>query len=281
MLNDNAKSSLLLPPQQLASCIAAGVFRDTRNADLSDMDRFNYFPASPLVAVTYIVEGDIRIVEEAGNLDDAKGAKPIAQQSVIQKQDEPIVSWSTGSVAALTVGFYPDAWQRLGYSFDDHVIPAALASALSSFGEDKDPTQCWVKFGQAVSGHWKNARVNADGSGWSGSDRLADWSRYQLSRLALGNSGRSIRTLERQIKRMSGQTKQSLNFYSAIEDLHRLTVTSPEDSLADIAVEAGFADQSHMGRAVRRATGFPPAKLNHLIETEEAFWCYRLLRQRF
>ena len=46
-------------------------------------------------------------------------------------------------------------------------------------------------------------------------------------------------------------------------------------------VEGGFADQSHMGRAVRRATGFSPARLNRMIESEESFWCYRLLGQRF
>jgi hypothetical protein len=36
-----------------------------------------------------------------------------------------------------------------------------------------------------------------------------------------------------------------------------------------------------MGRAVKRATGFSPGQINRLIATEEPFWCYRLLGERF
>lgn len=47
--------------------------------------------------------------------------------------------------------------------------------------------------------------------------------------------------------------------------------------LAGLAGDLGFADQSHMGREVRRLTGLSPARLNGLIATHEAFWFYRLL----
>jgi AraC-like DNA-binding protein len=282
MLSKDTKSLLLYPPKQLAGCIAAGIFRDTRNTSLSDMDRFNYFPASPLISVTYVIDGEIRLVGKADSLDDAKQAIPIAPQSITLPCSQPIISWSPAPVTALTLAFYPDAWQKLGYDLEADIVPADLASALSCFHACLNPDRCWAEFGQSFSPHWNKARNVSGSPHWAGSDRLADWSRYHLGRLSLVSAaGRSIRTIERQIKRMSGQTKQSLNFYSAIEDLHKLTVISPENSLADIAVEAGFSDQSHMGRAVRRATGFSPAKLNQLIETEEPFWCYRLLGERF
>lgn len=281
MQNNHAKSLLLYPPMQLASCIAAAVFRDTRNASLSDMDRFNYFPASPLVSVTCVIEGEIRLVQKVGDLDYARKARPMAQQSITSPQDRSIVSWSPAPVAALTIGFYPDAWLRLGYGLADEQVPKALATALSGFNEYEDPTKGWQRFGHSFNAQWQDARASSGISNWVGSDRLADWSRYQLSRLFTANRGRSMRTLERQIKRLSGQTRQSLSFYAAIEDLHRQKVTSPDGSLAELAMEAGFADQSHMGRAVRRATGFSPGKLNQLIETEEAFWCYRLMGDRF
>lgn len=51
--------------------------------------------------------------------------------------------------------------------------------------------------------------------------------------------------------------------------------------LSERLAEAGFSDQSHVGRAVRRTTGFSPAKLNRLIQREEAFWCDRLLGEHF
>ena len=49
--------------------------------------------------------------------------------------------------------------------------------------------------------------------------------------------------------------------------------------LAALAAEAGFADQSHLGREVRRVTGLPPRRLGELMKTEEAFWFYRLLSE--
>lgn len=90
-----------------------------------------------------------------------------------------------------------------------------------------------------------------------------------------------MRATERRLRRWSGQNQQSLEFYARFEKLHQLSVAEKGASLAEIAHDAGFSDQSHMGRTVRRATGYSPAKLNHLIETEEAFWCYRLLGERF
>ena len=80
---------------------------------------------------------------------------------------------------------------------------------------------------------------------------------------------------------MSGHTRRSLDFYSAFEKLHEISRRHSESSLADIAYASGYADQSHMGRVVRRATRFTPARLNRAIQTEEPFWCYRLLGERF
>lgn len=276
-----AKSFLFYPQRQLASCIALGVFRDTRNASLADMARFNYFPASPLVAVTFIISGELRLVLQAGNIEEARNAKPMENLSVLPPQDQPIVSWSPESVIALTIGFYPDAWAQLGYDLGDETMPETLCTALTSFTVSQEPSVCWKEFEQKFSQTWQQARSEGDVGAWRGSDRVSDWSRYLLGRLLTTSPGRSVRTLERQLKRLSGQTAQSLKFYTAIEELHRRKIEFPQDSLADLAAEVGFSDQSHMGRAIRRATGFSPGKLNQLIETEEAFWCYRLLGERF
>lgn len=110
---------------------------------------------------------------------------------------------------------------------------------------------------------------------------LADWARGTIARAALSGPGQSLRAAERRLKRWTGQTRQTLSFFADFEGLHRISRAEPDGNLAQIAHEAGYADQSHMGRSVRRATGFSPAKLNHLIATHEAFWCYRLLGERF
>lgn len=275
-----AKSLLLPPPKGLSSCFAVGIFRDTRGVQLSDLERFNYFPAAPLVAATLVIDGELRFVQQAG-LEQAQKARPLPRMSVTAPQDQPTISWSPGPVAALTIGFYPDAWSQLGYGFDSAASPVPLASALSSFDGSVDPQAEWVSFCDQFSTVWQAAREMGKGSDWIGSDRVSDWSRYLMTRLSTRTTGHSVRTVERHLKRITGQTRQSLSFYAAIEDLHHRRVKAPNAALADIANDAGYSDQSHMGRAVRRATGFSPAKLNQMIETDEAFWCYRLLGERF
>ena len=101
------------------------------------------------------------------------------------------------------------------------------------------------------------------------------------SRIAQSATGRSMRTLERRLRQWTNKSRQELEHYAAIEQLHRLLVAEPDASLSALAVEADFSDQSHMGRSVKRVTGFSPAKLNKMIKEEEAFWCYRLLGERF
>ncbi|MGB7244069.1 MAG: helix-turn-helix domain-containing protein [Sulfitobacter sp.] len=272
------RSLLLLPPRELSSCIAVGVFRDTKGARLSDHERFNYFPAAPLVTATHVISGEIRLVNQPGQLEEARRASPIPRVSIIPPKNLPTISWSPGPVTALTIGFYPDAWSQLGFDGPDR---AALMAALSTFASAVDPVVNWTNTCAQLAKIWHSVRAASETSHWVGSDRVSDWSRYLLTRFAATGGARSARTLERRLKRFSGQTKQSLNFYASIENLHRHVVETPRGKLADVAIDAGYSDQSHMGRAVRRATGFSPGKLNHLIETEEAFWCYRLLGERF
>ena len=45
------QARMLLPPSALASCIAAAILRDIRGAMLTDEERLNYFPATPLVVI--------------------------------------------------------------------------------------------------------------------------------------------------------------------------------------------------------------------------------------
>jgi len=82
------------------------------------------------------------------------------------------------------------------------------------------------------------------------------------------------------MKRWTGQSGRALRAFAQLEDLHSLRMREPNTAMAEIAAEAEFSDQSHMGRAVKKATGFSPGKLNRLIDTSESFWCYRLLGER-
>jgi hypothetical protein len=271
----SATSLLLSPPTDLAACVFGAIVRDTRGADLEDLDRFNFFPASPLVTVTHVVEGEVRLGSPGSRLQTVCDAPPLARTSVMPPQDTPMVSWCPGPVLVVTVAIYSDAWTSLGARCD-------LANALARAFFDGDDVQTgWARFCSILSPVWDEARGRAVIPRWKGGPRLSDWSHALIARAAQAGPGRGIRSAERRLKRWSGQTRRSLNFYAAIDDLHRIATQANDKPPSAIALEAGYADQSHMGRAVRRATGFSPVQLNRFIESEESFWFYRLSGERF
>lgn len=270
-------SKLFLPPPVLAGCIFAAVYRDTRGAQLSERDRVNHFPASPLVSVTRVIHGALTVLPSSSGGGCAAPATTAPSLVVMGPQVMPVSSRSPGEVTAISVGLYHDAWLQLGGDPGFRYAPQSLVDALALFGDAADPEQGWHKICAGLEGTWEQKRPR----GWQGTSGIADWAQAILTRAALAGPGRSLRSLERRLKRMSGQTRRSLDFYSAFENLHQVSSQGRDNPLADIALASGYSDQSHMGRSVRRATGFTPARLNQAIRTEEPFWCYRLLGERF
>lgn len=271
-------AKLLRPPPELSGCVFAAIYRDTRGAALQSADRFNHFPASPLVCVTAVGHGELRLIAGAADWQAARDAAPSSQQFVLAPQNAPVTSWSPGEVTALTVGFYHDAWLSLGGETDCARPPAALAPALHRLNETicEDPEEAWGLFCHALGLVWKQARPGNRFASWT----MTEWVRAVMRDAALSSAGRSLRSFERMLKRKSGHTKRALDFFTSFEALQHLVSEHPNRSLAELAQAAGYADQSHMGRVVRRATGFSPAKLNRAIAREEAFWCYRLLGEQ-
>lgn len=270
-------AKLFLPPPDLAGCLMAGIYRDTRGANLSDADRMNHFPASPLVAITLVQLGALHMLPSGTDWQNAEQTRALPEKSVLPPQDVPVSSWAQGDVVALTVGVFPDAWRVLGGESACSTLPPVLDEAFACFGTAGDVSEGWIAFCDRLRTAWSTTRPDR----WQPVARISDWYTALATRAALSGAGRSLRSIERRIKRYSGQTQRSLAFYSAFEQLHEHSTRVAGQHLAGIAIEAGYSDQSHMGRAVRRATGFSPARLNKAIETEEPFWCYRLLGERF
>ena len=273
------KSQILLPPKPLASCIAGCIVRDTRQATLSDTDRVNYFPATPLFSATLILEGRLHIAHDIINLDDLRERPSAAPKLFGTPQNRPQMSWSPGPILALTIAFFPDAWQRLGGTLDG-APPESLSTALEIL-ETEPLETAWPGFWAKMSAIWMETQDRDHAAGWTGSDKLKDWTNHLIGKLVQTGSGRSLRSAQRHLQRWTGQSRQSLEFFTKVEEVHRLVAAEPTASPAELAVEAGFSDQSHLGRVLKRATGFSPVSLNQKIATEEPFWCYRLLGERF
>ncbi len=181
---------------------------------------------------------------------------------------------------ALTVCFFPDAWIALGGSSDGALIPQSVEQVMSP-----KRTTCqdvWGDITHSLEAAWQETRsANPDMARWAGSNCVSDWARYATTNIALTGVGKSLRSMERRLKRRTLQSRQSIEFFAKLEGLHARSVANPDASPAELAVDAAFSDQSHMGRSVKRATGFSPKHLNARIAQDEAFWCYRLLGERF
>jgi len=236
-----ATSQLIRPPQNLASCIAGCIVRDTRGLALSDGDRVNYFPAMPLFAATLIFEGQLHTADDIIPIASLRN-RPIAPSKLFQPpQNRPQMSWSPGPVFALTVAFFPDAWLRLGGSMDG--TPSEGITQAFSLLKRTPLDAAWPDFWQAIS----ILRAESEGQGrpadWAGSDRIKDWSFHLIGQLAHTRAGRSLRSAQRRLKHWTGQNMQTLEFFTKVEDVHRL--------------------------------------VNQKIASEESFWCYRLLGERF
>lgn len=265
-------SKLFLPPPSLSGCVLVAVFRDTRGAGLSAEDRISHFPASPMVTVTRVLQGDLYLIPAGGDRRVASDARSLPSNFAMGPQDGPISSWASGDVTALTIGFYPDAWRTLEGDEGCSSIPHSIALALEEFASASDTEVGWDGFCDKLGQVWRQTHETTG---------VGDWVKSLILRAALSGSGRSLRSIERRVKRLTGSTQQTLQFFAAFERLQEIVHDNAGHPLAEIALTAGYADQSHMGRAVRRATGFSPARLNCAIQTEEAFWCYRLLGERF
>lgn len=273
---------LHIPSPALGACLMAGVERDTRNCALTDRERFNYYPATPLAAISWIFSGELHLVTDAHADNMAAGTSPLPSLTFSGPQRQPTVSWSPGPVHALTVGLYPEAMARLigrpVTPWLDRTVPleeiapsALLACCQAVF---TTPGQPFKRLETTLAPLWA-APAQA-----SPAPYLGDWVRSLTTRATHSTAFRSLRQWQRRIRDWSGQSQRDLQVFVRLEEafIHRLRQgIAITPNLAELAADAGFADQSHMGREIRRITGLSPGEFNRRLAKDEAFWYYRLI----
>lgn len=286
-MNHKAIARLLYPSVPLKNCIFLAFERDTRGCVLNDEARFNYFPASPFPTVSWIFEGDLRMVLDPGDMSgQPKLAPPLPPLVFAGPYRKPAASWSSAAVHALTISFYPDALKRLfGIDIKHHmdsiqslgcVAPPAVADALHQVLVDDDRS-AFERAEAVLMALWCDA--NEAPQGWQD---MRGWISTLSTRIALSGAGPGLRQLQRRFKDWTGQSHRELMLYSRVELALAMTTVRGSNLLPDLAAtaaDAGFADQSHMGRDVRRVTGISPGRLIELMRSEESFWLYRLLER--
>jgi AraC-like DNA-binding protein len=280
-------SEFLHPRPELAQCILGGFVRDTRGCALPAAQRFNHFAALPMCSLSLMFEGTGRIMMRADHFEDPQSVAPMEKVLFSGPQSQPMTSWNDGDIYAMVVVFYPDAMSALlGVAMEGFIhksvplgaLPAGpVRDALEQAFASGDAGSAFATLQDSLAPLWQDARPSQSNFG----RMIGDWSQSLILNAALSPTGRSLRQVQRRVKAATGQPIKRLQTYTKAEDAFVLALKDRDVDLAGIATDAGYSDQSHMGRHVRAQTGFTPTELMQRVESDEAFWSYRLMGERY
>lgn len=274
---------LWLPPLALAGCARAALVRDTRG--LPPGPQHNYWPASPYITLYLFLSGRGTWLAEPGFLPPSPGfeQRPCMVGGTF---DGPVHTCADGPAHLMLIALLPDAFAAL-----TGIAPDALrnrcedaqgwlppdwldwATQMAALPDDEARLRLLEAF---LLARWQRVAF-ARPLG----QRFGDWVDALAVRAATSSTGRSLRQIERRVKAWAGLPMRELRVASRAEEAFlRVSATQndPGFDWADVAASTGYADQSHLCRETRRLTGFSPEELRRRIETDEAFWAYRVWR---
>lgn len=278
---------LHLPPPALQGALTVLLSRDTSALALDSAQRLSHFPASPLVSLSWYhgVEAGLVAPGPAGPQWHPFGAQAVLSGS----QSAPTVGWGPTTGRGYMACFTPDVAQALfgvdPGAIQDRFVPAseALGPQWQAFLRDllaaPDDARVMDVLANHLAPRWAAAqgRTNSNASlrqlGRHWVDRLA-WQAHEWSRT------HSPRHVERRVKAFSGRSLRQWQALVKTEGLFFAARSRYEEGKdfdwATLALDEGFADQSHMVRASRRITGFAPGEFAQRFVEDESFWLYRL-----
>jgi AraC-like DNA-binding protein len=204
-------------------------------------------------------------------------------------QTRPVSSWCPGPAHGMMAMFLPDAFQALTglppaaltdrFVDASEYLPPDWLALCAAVQEASDDAQRLLRLEDFLRPRWLACRPVA----WPGAQRLTDWTQHLAQRAAFSAAGRSLRQAERRIKGWAGLPLRELRGLARAEraffEMMESELAQQAVKWADVAVGAGYADQSHLSRITRRITGYAPQALYEGIRGDEAFWIYRLWAQ--
>lgn len=282
--------TLWLPRASLSACLRGAMVRSTLGHSLTDPQRINHFPASPLCSLSWWFAGSSVTLTSTrpGQMAVASDSqRPLPGRWVLGgPQTRPTSSWCLGPVHGMMVMFMSDALHAM-----TGLEPAELTDRFVDASTVLPPD--WLAMCQQVQDtpgdahrlalledflepRWQACRPELPLQ----AQRYGDWVTHLAQRAAVSGPGRSLRQLERRVKRWAGLPLRELRGMARSEQAFFDAVAAKAETgnirWADVAADNGYADQSHMCRVTRRITGFSPEALREGIEREEAFWAYRI-----
>ena len=286
-------SEIVWSRPSVAGCIFCMIVRDTRGVVLDQTQRFNFFPATPLCSVAWTFAGDCHLIDQPDQMRRPWTGARLPDLAFFGPQLGPLISWNPGEAYGITITFYPDAFsamtgldlspfaRRMGPA--EEILPPLILQPCRDFFDDvrrEGAEKGYAAFEDRIESIWADTRpAGARAMTW-----VKDWSRSLALRAAQTDLGRSTRQVARRVGSWTGASQRDLRGLGHIEQLYARLHDAIENGDVDwtgLAAESGFADQAHMIRQMRRYTGFTPEQLRESAGNDEAFWCYRLLRQYF
>ncbi|MEO3693637.1 helix-turn-helix domain-containing protein [Roseateles sp. DJS-2-20] len=276
---------LWLPPLRLAGCVRAVLLRDTRGWVAEGVTHATYWPASPYCSLHFLFSGDGDWLATPGFVPPNDGYR-LGPCLLSGPFTGPTHMHVRGATHGLIVMFMLDAFQALtGIApealqnrCDDALgwLPADWQPLLAAMAQAPDDAARLAVLEDFVTPRWQALRLErALGL------RLTDWVEALAVRAATSSAGRSLRQFERRVKAWAGLPLRELRAASRAEAAFLQVAATQHDpgfEWAGVAADAGYADQSHLCRETRRLTGFSPEDLRRRMETDEAFWAYRVWR---
>lgn len=279
-----AHARLHFPSPAMEGCIHMAVERDTRGVPLSDEQRYNFYPASPLPLIAWVLDGDLRVVDGSPDAEELRLSASSPRLALIGPFRKPAASWAPGAVHAIWVSIYPEAllrlWNIRAEDYMDTIVPLeglvpdTALDALTRIGMGDAPL--FPQIESVLQPMWQGSEA-AD----TCAADLRGWIASLSPQTATANAGVGVRQMQRRIKAHAGQSQRDLQIFARVEEAFaRSGIGDGETkSLTTVASDAGYSDQSHMGREIKRVTGLPPKRFGERMRTDEAFWIYRLITE--
>jgi AraC-like DNA-binding protein len=276
-----------LPRTSLTTCMRAAMSRSTLGVSLSDEQRFNHFPASPLCGITWWFEGVSEFLAR-GTRATLSAPRTVLRSRIVFSGPHtgPTITWNPAPVHGLMLLLMPDALHRLtGLDIaawvdrmadirdvlpDDWITMCERVLILPDDDARVDALQDFL------APLWQRARPASPFQ----VHRYADWAQALALRAATSGAGRSLRQVERRVKQWAGLPLRELRGVSRAERAFFDSVAAAGEGerprWSMVAQTSGYSDQSHLCREVRRITGFTPDELYRRVEADESFWSYRV-----
>jgi AraC-like DNA-binding protein len=260
--------------------VYAYLTRSTLGCELTGKELENRFPATSFITLSWFLEGSVEIPASDGS-----ESAQVVPRWLINGKLGPLVSRNRGDLKYFGLSMYPDAFAAVfgvapkaleGRLLDARKVLSADGVALfadiaAASGDDERA----ALFERYMAAHIGNFKVSL----WTAAVRVGTRLSVKLMARLLGLGQRqTIRTTQQSLGVGVADLRRFSRGEAAFSALSERIDEAQSVSLADIAAQAGYADQAHLTREAKAVTGRTPTEFLRQFQTEESDWMYRAMK---